>query len=82
MSLILGAWMVSANTYQRLVLNLNQQETKRAEIRRQIDSHELETYFKAVAQHEAGSLKDELARMSGRTHALRSTSKPPAKGKR
>ena len=82
MSLIMGAWMVSANAYQRLALVLGQQESKRSEIRRQIDAHELEVYSKAVALYETGSVKNELARVSGRNHALRASSKSPAKSKR
>ena len=82
MSLIMGAWMVSANAYQRLALVLGQQESKRSEIRRQIDAHELEAYSKAVALYEAGSVKNEFARVSGRNHALRASSKSPPKGKR
>jgi type II secretory pathway component PulJ len=82
MSLIMGAWMVSANAYQRLALNLNQQETKRAEIRRQIDAHELEIYSRAVALHEAGDVNNEFARVPGRYHTLRASSKSPIKGKR
>ena len=54
MSLIMGAWMASANAYQRLALVLGQQESKRSEIRRQIEAHELEVYSKAVALYEAG----------------------------
>jgi Tfp pilus assembly protein PilV len=82
MSLIMGAWMVSANAYQRLALKLNQQESKRAEIRRQIDAHELEVYSKAAALYEAGGVKNEFARVSGRNHTLRASSKSSAKGKR
>ena len=81
-SLIMGAWMVSANAYQRLALVLGQQESKRSEIRRQIDAHELEVYSNAVALYEAGSVKNELARVSGRNHTLRASSKSPPKGKR
>ena len=82
MSLIMGAWMVSANAYQRLALVLVQQESKRSEIRRQIDAHELEVYSKAVALYEAESVKNEFARVFSRNHTLRASSKSPAKGKR
>jgi predicted DNA-binding transcriptional regulator len=74
--------MVSANAYQRLALVMGQQESKKSEIRRQIDAHELEVYSKVVALYEVGSLKNEFARVSGRNHALRTSSKPSAKGKR
>ena len=82
MSLIMGAWMVSANAYQRLALVLGQQESKRSEIRRQIDAHELEVYSRAAALYEAGSVKNEFARVPGRNHTLRASSKSPPKGKR
>ena len=58
MNLIMGAWMVSTNAYQRLALILAQQEGKRSEIRRQIDAHELEGYSKAVALYEAGGCEE------------------------
>lgn len=82
MSLIMGAWMVSSNAYQRLALALGQQESKRSEIRGQIDAHELEVYSKAVAIHEARGVKNEFARVPGRNHTLRASSKSPPKGKR
>ena len=82
MSLIMGAWMVSANAYQRLALVLVQQESKRSEIRRQIDAHEYEVYSKAVALYEVGSVRNEFARVSGRNHTLRASSKSSTKGKR
>lgn len=82
MSLIMGAWMVSANAYQRLALVLGQQESKRSEIRRQIDAHELEVYSRAAALYEAGSVKNEFARVPGRNHTLRASSKSSTKGKR
>ena len=82
MSLIMGAWMISTNSYKRLALVLAQQEGKRSEIRRQIDAHELEVYSKAVALYEAGSVKNEFARVSGRNDTLRASSKSPPKGKR
>ena len=82
MSLIMGVWMVSANAYQRLALVLGQQEGKRSEIRMQIDAHELEVYSKAVALYDAGGVKNEFARVSGRNHTLRASSKSPPKGKR
>ena len=78
----MGVWMVSANAYQRLALVLGQQESKRSEIRRQIDAHELEIYSKAVALREARIVKREFARVSGRNHTLRASSKSSAKGKR
>ena len=82
MSLIMGAWMVSANAYQRLAQVLGQQETKRSEIRRQIDAHELEVYSKAATPNKAGTVKNEFARVSSRNHTLHASSKSPPKGKR
>ena len=82
MSLIMGAWMASANAYQRLALVLGQQESKRSEIRRQIDAHELEVYSRAAALYEAGSVKNEFAGVPGRNDTLRASSQSPTKGKR
>jgi type II secretory pathway component PulJ len=82
MSLIMGAWTVSTNAYQRLALTLSQQESKRSQIRREMDAHEIEIYSKTVASNNAGGIKNELARLSGRNHALRSSPQSSAKGKR
>ncbi|QWD66512.1 hypothetical protein [Polynucleobacter sp. MWH-Aus1W21] len=82
MSLIMGAWMISTNTYQRLALTLSQQESKRSHIRKEMDAHEIEIHSKTVTSHNAGGVKHELAGVSGRNHTLRSSPKSPAKGKR
>jgi len=82
MSLIMGAWMVSINTYQRLTLTLIQQESKRSHIRKEMDAHETEMYSKMVASYNAWGMKNELTRGPGRNHAVRSSPKSSAKGQR
>ena len=82
MSLIMGAWMISTNAYQRLTLILAQQESKRSHIRKEMDAYEIEIHSKTVAIYNAGSVENEFARVSGRNHTLRASSKSPTKGKR
>ena len=82
MSLIMGSWMVSAQAYQKLALILGQQESQRSQIRKEMDAYEIEIYSKAVASHQAGGVRGELAGVSGRNSTLRSTAKPAIKSKR
>ena len=82
MSLIMGSWMVSAHTYQKLALILGQQEGKRSQIRKEMDAYEIEIHSKAVTSHQAGSVRSELAGVSGRNNTLRSATKPAIKSKR
>lgn len=72
MSLIIGAWMVSTNAYQRLALTLSQQESKRSHIRKEMDAHEIEIYSKTLTLHNTGSVRNDPAGVSGRNHTLRS----------
>jgi hypothetical protein len=41
MSLVAGSWMGLSNTYQGLMLRLGQLQEKRAELRKEMDRHEL-----------------------------------------
>jgi hypothetical protein len=41
MSLVAGSWMGLSNTYQGLILRLDQLQKKRVELRKEIDQHEL-----------------------------------------
>jgi Tfp pilus assembly protein PilV len=88
MSLILGAWMTSISAYQLLALRFNQQESKRAELRRALDAYELAEQFRANAIHpillnssniSSKDKKNESSRVSSRNrfmhHATKSTTK-------
>lgn len=82
MSLIMGSWMVSAHSYQKLALILGQQEGKRSQIRKEMDAYEIEIHSRAVISYQAGGVRNELAGVSGRNNTLRSTAKPAIKNKR
>lgn len=81
MAMVMGSWMVSTHAYQKLAFNLSQQESKRSQLRKEFDSHEMEMHFRSNS-HQPGALKDDAARVSGRNHTLRASSKSPPKGKR
>jgi type II secretory pathway pseudopilin PulG len=70
MSLIMGSWMATTHTYQKLTLFLKQQESKRSQLRREFDTYEIE------------SIKNDATRVSSRNYPLRASAKPVAKGKR
>lgn len=91
MSLVLGAWMASISAYQRLSLQLNQQESKRAELRRALDAYELAEKLRVVAiqpillnssKISSKDMKNESSRMSSRNRAMHPTIKSTAKNQR
>ena len=82
MSLILGVWMTSIGAYQGLTLRLNQQESKRSQLRQALDAHELaeqvrssQTKSPSIPNTSSKGLKNEPSRVSSRNRSLRSVTK-------
>jgi len=84
MSLILGVWMTSIGAYQGLALRLNQQESKRSQLRQDLDAYELAEQVRAIrSQNKSPSipntyskgLKNESSRVSSRNRSMRSVAK-------
>ena len=84
MSLILGVWMTSIGAYQGLTLRLNQQESKRSQLRQDLDAYELaeqvrvnssQTKSLSIPNTSSKGLKNESSRVSSRNRSLRSVTK-------
>ncbi|MBU3538185.1 prepilin-type N-terminal cleavage/methylation domain-containing protein [Polynucleobacter sp. UK-Gri1-W3] len=82
MSIILGVWMASVGVYQRLALNLVQQEAKRSQLRKESDVHETQQQVKANSYLSGKNLINEPARMSSRNRSVRTTTQSVAKNQR
>ena len=82
MSMILGVWMASAGVYQRLALTLTQQESKRAQLRKDSDAFEIQEHSRAHLNLQNQALSYESTRMSGRDRSLRTATQPTIKNKR
>ena len=70
MSMILGVWMASVGVYQRLALNLAQQESKRSQLGKELDVFETQERARANAHLPGKTLIHESARMSGRNRSM------------
>ena len=84
MSLILGVWMTSIGAYQGLALRLNQQESKRSQLRQDLDVYELteqvranssQTKSPSIPNTSSKGLKNESSRVSSRNRSLRPVAK-------
>ena len=82
MALILGVWMVSVGVYQRLALTLIQQESKRAQLRKDSDTFEIQEHSRAHLNLQNQALSYESTRMSGRDRSVRTATQPTIKNKR
>ena len=82
MSMILGVWMASVATYQRLALNLVQQETKRSQLRKEFDAFEIQEQGRANYNLPSKEMSRESARVPSRHRAMRTTTQPPIADKR
>ena len=82
MSMILGVWMASAGVYQRLALTLTQQESKRAQLRKDSDAFEMQEHGRTNLNLPKKALINEFARMSGRDRSVRTAAQPTIKNKR
>jgi Tfp pilus assembly protein PilV len=91
MSLILGVWMTSISAYQGLALWFKQQGSKRAELRRNLDTYELAEQLRANAiQHillnpsniSSKDTKNESSRVSSWNRAVHPATKSTTKNQR
>jgi Tfp pilus assembly protein PilV len=91
MSLILGAWMISVGAYQQVALRFNQQESKRAELRKTFDAYEIAEQFRTNAIQpilinssniSSKVMKNESARVSSRNRPLHPVAQSATKNQR
>jgi hypothetical protein len=82
MSMILGVWMASVGAYQRLALNLNQQESKRSQLRKDSDVFEIQEQSRTHFKLPSPTVIHEPARMSSRDRSVRTTTQSIIKNKR
>jgi competence protein ComGF len=82
MSMILGVWMVSVGVYQGLALNLMQQESKRSQLRKELDVFEMQEQVRANLVLSSQGLSNDIARVSDRNRSMRTTTQSAVKDKR
>jgi Tfp pilus assembly protein PilV len=82
MSMILGVWISSVGTYQRLVLSLTQYEAKRAQLRKELDVFEIQEHSRVNFNQISKTLNNDFARVPSRNRALRLTIQSTLKDKR
>lgn len=82
MSLILGSWMALVGVYQRLALNLTQQENKRLQLVREFDAYEVQECFRANLNIPSKGISHDPSRVFRRNRAMRADIKPAHKDKR
>ena len=82
MSMILGVWMASVGVYQRLALNLTQQESKRSQLRKDADVFEIQEHSRANLHPPNQVLSNEPTRVPSRNRAMRTSAQPAIKDKR
>jgi len=81
MSMILGVWMASVGVYQRLALNLTQQESKRSQLRKDSDVFEMQEHSRTNLHQPNKVLSHESARVPSRNRAMRTSAQPAIKDK-
>jgi prepilin-type N-terminal cleavage/methylation domain-containing protein len=82
MSLILGSWMALVGTYQNLVLRVTQMESKRAQLRRELDAFEIGEHTRVNEVTTSKGLINESPRMPGRSRTQHGATKSSVKNKR
>ena len=78
MSLVAGSWMGLSNTYQGMILRLGQLQEERAELRKEMDRHELAILTTAQLNKQnqiSRKLADESIGMSRRSRPVSSSSR-------
>jgi hypothetical protein len=82
MSLILGSWMALVGTYQNLVLRATQMESKRAQLRGELDAFEVSEQFRVSISANTKGQNHESSRMSHRHRSQHDTSQSAPKNQR
>ena len=80
MSLILGVWTTSVGAYQQLALARAKQESKRSQLRKEMDIFEAQEYTRANHGHK--NLKHDIARVPSRNRAMRNATQSSPKDQR
>ena len=78
MSLVAGSWMALSNTYQGVILRLGQLQEKRAELRKEMDRHELAILAATQLSNSkpvSGKIVDESIGMSRQSRPIASPSR-------
>jgi hypothetical protein len=75
MSLVASIWVGLSNTYQGMVLRLVQLQEKRAELRKEMDIHELAILTAAQANNAIPILRKSADESIGMPHRSRSISR-------
>jgi Zn-dependent M16 (insulinase) family peptidase len=78
MSLVASSWMGLSNTYQRMILRLGQLQEKKAELRKEMDRHELTILAAAQLKNSnpnSRKLADESIGVSRRSRPISSLSR-------
>ena len=81
MSMILGVWIVSVGVYQRLALNLIQQESKRSHLRKEFDAFETQEQARAILNLSNQDLRNDITRVSDRYRPVHATAQSITKDK-
>jgi type II secretory pathway pseudopilin PulG len=82
MSLILGSWMALVGTYQNLTLRTTQTESKRAQLRGELDAFEMGEQVRVNISTNIKGQSNESTRMSSRNRAKHVTAQPALKNER
>ena len=82
MSMILGVWVASVGVYQRLALNLIKQETKRSQLRKEVDTFEIQEQVRANLDLSSKGISNDIARVSDRNRSMRTATQSTIKDKR
>ena len=82
MSLILGSWMALVGTYQNLVLRATQVESKRAQLRRELDAFEVSEQFRVSISANTKGQNHESSRVSRRHRAQHATAQSTSQNQR
>jgi type II secretory pathway component PulJ len=81
-SLILGSWMTMLGAYQNLTLRIAQEESKRAQLRKELDAFEISEHTRVNEVTTSKGLINESLRMPGRTRTQHGATKSSVKNKR
>jgi len=81
MSLILGSWMTLVGAYQTLTLRMAQEESKRTQLRKELDAFEIGEHLRANDDAPIKGVIDESPRMPGRSRTQHGVAKPTVKNK-
>lgn len=82
MSMILGFWIASVGIYHRLALNLIQQESKRSQLRKEMDAFEIQEQVRANLDLSNKGLSNDIVRVSDRNRSMRAATQSTIKDKR